>query len=138
MMKSFDKFQNQKLNTEFGEYILIAENDLPEIRKSAMEILAECIIIGMDITGYKQAGWKYIEKMANGHSSDPLDEKGSIGAIVKAKLTATGDQYNHHLMHFASAAIRDHKEELVRRKELETWKGFLIFQLKRIKKKIGF
>lgn len=132
-MKSFEQFRNQELNNLFGNYVITTEENLDRTRREAMEVLAESIVVGTDISGYKQAGWTYIEKMASdGGVADPLNVESSIAGRIKGKLTATTDQYNHHLAHFASAAIADHKREFLQRKKMETWRGFLRFQMSKI------
>ena len=134
-IKSYDEYKAQDLDAQFGDYVGCTEMDIPEVRKEAMRMLSEAIVIGMDIRGYKSVKPKWIEIPPALRSSDPLDSYGSLGGKINAKLTATKEQYNHYLYHFAKVALEDYHTATDKLKELETFGGFIKFKMKQLFKK---
>jgi len=132
-VETMTEFQAQEQTQEFGDFITATEESLPQIRKEAMKLLAESIIHGVDICGYKSLTPVWIEKVP-GMNSSAFDQYPTLGGKVTAQLTASNEQYNHYLYYFAKATLDDYFREVKEREKLMTLKGFLKFQISRLKK----
>jgi len=137
-LKDYGEYQAQDLDAQFGEYVFITERDISlEVRVEAMKRLSKEIVRVMDICGYQSDKPKWIEKVPDLSipTYDPLDTRGTLAGKINAKLTATKEQYNHYLYHFAKVALEDYHTATDKLKELETFGGFIKFKMKQLFKK---
>lgn len=121
---TFDQYKMQKLNSEFGNFVMIASSDALSSKnvKSYMKNLAGTIGEFISKQGYKPSEKaKVIIKVPSSmFTCDPTDHRATVGGKTECKLTATKDQY----VFYASEIIGELKGECKRQIE-KTWKDRL-------------
>ena len=134
-----DAFKNKSISGVFGDYVVCTGELLPEIRLEAMQLLAEAIVTGADICGYKCLKPQWIEHIPDISSGtvDTLDQNTSMAGKIITKLTATNEQYNHYLFVFAKSALDSYLAEVEKREKQETWFGFLGMKIRKLRERFS-